>query len=223
MRTESGKTTLAKLLCGLYQPTDGTIRWNETEAASVAPADWRRRFGVVFQDFMRYELPARLNVAIGRHEAQADLESVRGAAQRADADGFLSGLVDGYETVLSRAFVGGAELSVGQWQRIALARAFFSDAPVLVLDEPTAALDPRVEQELLARVRSLPGDRTVLLISHRLLSVRFVDRILVLEDGVLIEEGGHDVLVAAGGHYADLFEIQAAAYRLAARPDEDQD
>ncbi|MEA2971606.1 MAG: ATP-binding cassette, subfamily bacterial [Actinomycetota bacterium] len=214
----SGKTTLTKLLCGLYVPTAGTIRWDDQPAADVDPEDWRRRFGVVFQDFMRYELPARLNVAIGRHQAQHDLDAVRAAARLADADGFLGGLPDGYETILSRAYAGGADLSLGQWQRLALARAFFSDAPVLVLDEPTAALDPRVEQELLVRVRALAGAKTVLLISHRLSSVRFADRIYVLHQGVLVEEGHHDELVARAGHYAELFDLQASAYRVSARP-----
>ena len=214
----SGKTTLTKLLCGLYAPTAGTIRWDDEPAADVDADDWRRRFGVVFQDFMRYELAARLNVAIGRHQAQHDLDAVRAAARLADADGFLGGLPDGYETILSRAYAGGADLSLGQWQRLALARAFFSDAPVLVLDEPTAALDPRVEQELLVRVRALAGAKTVLLISHRLSSVRFADRIYVLHQGVLVEEGHHDELVAHGGHYAELFDLQASAYRVSTRP-----
>ncbi|MEA2685462.1 MAG: ATP-binding cassette, subfamily bacterial [Actinomycetota bacterium] len=210
----SGKTTLTKLLCGLYPTTSGSIHWDDEDVKDVDQGEWRSRFGVVFQDFMRYELSAQLNVAVGRHEARGDLDRVRAAARLADADGFLTGLPEGYGTVLSRAYAGGADLSLGQWQRLALARAFFSEAPVLVLDEPTAALDPRVEQELLQRVRSFAGQRTVVLISHRLSSVRFVDTIFVLRDGVLVEQGGHDELVRQGGHYAELFEMQAAAYRI---------
>lgn len=209
----SGKTTLTKLLCGLYRPSSGTISWDDDDQASVNAAEWQRRFGVVFQDFVRYELSARLNIAVGRHEAEADLTRVRDAAGRADADGFLARLVDGYDTVLSRAYAGGADLSIGEWQRLALARAFFADAPVLILDEPTSALDPRVEQELLARVRHLAGARTVVLVSHRLSSVRFADRVFVLRDGALVEAGTHAELMARNGHYAELFNVQAAAYR----------
>jgi ATP-binding cassette subfamily B protein len=209
----SGKTTLTKVLCGLYRQTAGSILWNDEDATTVDPEAWRRRFAVVFQDFMRYEMSARLNVAVGRYEAQHDLDGIRRAARIANADQFLSGLDEGYETTLSRAYAGGADLSIGQWQRLALARAFFSDAPVLVLDEPTAALDPRVEQELLERVRALAGEKTVILISHRLSSVRFADNIFVLREGALVEQGEHHDLVRRGGYYADLFDMQASGYR----------
>jgi ABC-type multidrug transport system fused ATPase/permease subunit len=210
----SGKTTLTKLLCGLYATTRETIHWDDEDIVDVEPQKWRARFGVVFQDFMRYELSARLNIELGRHDAQPDLDAVRGAARLADADGFLGGLPAGYETVLSRAYAGGADLSLGQWQRVALARAFYSDAPILVLDEPTAALDPRVEQELLQRVRAFAGRKTVILVSHRLSSVRFADRIFVLREGVLVEQGSHDELLRERGHYADLFALQAAGYQF---------
>lgn len=217
----SGKTTFTKLLTGLYRPGPGRLLWlgSETtdDASTVAPDSWRARFGVVFQDFVHYELSARLNVAVGRHDRSDDLAAVRRAAQLADADRFLMDLPDGYATLLSRAYAGGAELSLGQWQRLALARAFFSDAPVLVLDEPTSALDPRVEQELLRRVQALRGRKTVVLISHRLSSVRFADQIFVLRHGVLEEAGTHDELMAQKGHYAELFELQAAAYRAEAK------
>jgi ATP-binding cassette subfamily B protein len=221
----SGKTSFAKLLCGLYAPTSGSVLWGGTDATEVDEHDWRARFSVVFQDFARYELSARLNVAVGRHDQADDLAGIRAAAALSDADEFLSRLEDGYETTLSRAYAGGAELSVGQWQRLALARAFFSDAPVLVLDEPTSALDPRVEQELLHQVTTMSGSRTVVLISHRLSSVRFADQIFVLRRGELIESGDHDQLITSGGHYADLFDVQAAAYRgpaLRPVPDEQE-
>ncbi|MGH9125086.1 MAG: ABC transporter ATP-binding protein [Acidimicrobiales bacterium] len=209
----SGKTTLTKVLCGLYRQTAGSILWNEEDAATVDPEAWRGRFAVVFQDFMRYQMSARLNIGVGRYEAQHDLDGIRRAARIANADQFLSSLDEGYETTLSRAYAGGADLSIGQWQRLALARAFFSDAPVLVLDEPTAALDPRVEQELLHRVRALAGEKTVILISHRLSSVRFADNIFVLREGTLVEQGEHHDLVQRGGYYADLFDMQASGYR----------
>ena len=209
----SGKTTFTKLLCGLYASTSGSVLWDGADAAGVDPQAWRNRFAVVFQDFMRYQLSARLNVAVGRQEAVDDLEGIRAAARLADADGFLSGLAGGYETLLSRAYDGGTDLSLGQWQRLALARAFFSGAPVLVLDEPTAALDPRVEQELLHRVQALAGTKTVVLVSHRLSSVRFADQILVLRHGELVERGTHTELVDLGGHYAELYGLQSAAYK----------
>jgi ATP-binding cassette subfamily B protein len=183
----------------------------------VAPDAWRRRFAVVFQDFVRYELSARINVAIGRHRARDDEQAVRAAASLADADGFLGALGGGYDTVLSRSYDDGAELSIGQWQRVALARAFFCEAPVLILDEPTSALDPRVEQNLLERVRALAGERTILLVSHRLSSVRYADRIFVLREGELVEQGTHDELMAEQGHYFDLFTLQASAYAAAGR------
>lgn len=212
-RNGSGKTTLIKLLSGLYAAPPGTMFWNGQDATGIDPEDWRRRFGVVFQDFMRYELAARVNVGVGHHETEDDLEAIRQAARLADADGFLSRLVGGYETILSRAYSGGNELSIGQWQRVALARAFFSPSPVLILDEPTSALDPRVENDLLGRVRDLAGDKTVVIATHRLSSIQFVDRVLVLREGVLVEEGRHEDLMQLDGDYADLFSVQADAYR----------
>lgn len=208
----SGKTTMAKLIGGLYEPTAGTIRWNGGDRATYDSEAVRRTVALVFQDFGRYELTARDNIAFGDIARLDDSSGVLEAARRSGADEFLSELPDGYSTLLSRSFEHGVELSGGQWQRVAIARAFFRDAPILVLDEPTAALDPLAEQELFERLRSLAAGRTVVLISHRFSTVRSADRILVLDAGRLIEQGTHEDLMALGGHYAEMFSVQAAPY-----------
>jgi ATP-binding cassette, subfamily B, bacterial len=167
---------------------------------------------VIFQDFVRFRLRARDNVGLGRVDAIDDLDDIREAARHANADEFLSALPNGYETVLGPEFEGGSDLSIGQWQRVALARAFFRQAPFVILDEPTAALDPRAEHDLFERIRGLLAGRTVLLISHRFSSVRNADRIYVLQSGRVTEAGTHDELMGVEGHYAELFRLQAAAY-----------
>jgi ATP-binding cassette, subfamily B, bacterial len=216
----SGKTTLAKLLAGLYRPDRGDIRWDGLDIAGVDPDELRRSVAVIFQDFQRYHLPARDNIGLGRHEAIGDLPAIRDAARHADADGFIAGLRDGYETMLGPEFFGGTDLSLGQWQRIALARAFFRDAPFVILDEPTAALDARAEHDLFQRIRALLAGRTVLLISHRFSSVRSADRIYVLDEGRVVEAGTHEQLMDRRGLYAELFTLQARAYLEAAQPDQ---
>jgi ATP-binding cassette subfamily B protein len=208
----SGKTTLAKLLAGLYHPAEGTIRWDDTDVSTVDPDGMRERIAVIFQDFERFHLSAAENIGLGRIEAMDDRDAIEAAGRQAGADEFLKLLPDGYDTVLGPQFVGGTDLSVGQWQRMALARAFFREAPFVVLDEPTAALDPRAERELFERIRGLLAGRTVLLISHRFSSVRSADRIYVLDHGEIVEAGDHAALMELDGTYAELFTLQAASY-----------
>jgi ATP-binding cassette subfamily B protein len=208
----SGKTTLAKMLAGLYRPQSGRILWDDTDLADVDHEELRRSVAVIFQDFEKYLLPARENVGLGRNERIDDVDGILAAARRADADDFLSTLPEGYETMLGREFAGGYDLSVGQWQRVALARAFFRDAPFVILDEPTAALDARAESRLFERMRELLSGRSVVLISHRFSSVRSADRIYVLHEGRVVEEGSHADLMHSGGLYAELFGLQARAY-----------
>jgi ATP-binding cassette subfamily B protein len=208
----SGKTTLAKLLCGLYRPTAGTIRYGDRDGAEFAAGEIGEQVAVLFQDFERYLLPAADNVAVGRWQRAGDRASIIAAAVSAGADRFLSALPDGYASLLGPQFAGGTDLSGGQWQRVALARAFFRDAPFVILDEPTATLDARAEHELFERVRELLAGRTVLLISHRFSTVRSADRIYVMAGGRLVECGSHDELMALGGQYAELFNLQAAGY-----------
>jgi ATP-binding cassette, subfamily B, bacterial len=208
----SGKTTLAKLLAGLYRPQSGSIAWDGVDIAGVDPDEVHRRVAVIFQDFVRYSLPAGDNIGLGRADALDDLAGIEAAARFAGVHEVLAGLPDGYRTLLGPEFEGGTDLSVGQWQRVALARAYFRNAPFVILDEPTAALDPKAEHELFVRIRELLAGRTVLLISHRFSSVREADRIYVLDGGRVIEHGTHAALLDTGGVYAELFTLQAAAY-----------
>jgi ATP-binding cassette subfamily B protein len=209
----SGKTTLAKLLCSLYEPGKGTIRWDGVDTAGCDPAAVRANIAIVFQDFVRYpSLTAAENIGIGLPARMGDRAAIVEAATSAGAHLAIEALPKGYDTVLSRQF-GGVDLSTGQWQRVALARAFLRDAPLVVLDEPTAALDPRAERDLFETVAALYRSRAAVLISHRLSSVRFADRICVLAGGRITETGTHEELVALGGAYAELFELQARAYR----------
>lgn len=208
----SGKTTMAKLLAGLYDPDEGQILWDDLGADRSNKDGRREATTVIFQDFVKYLMPAADNIAAGRPEWAGHLDRVVDAARRAGADGFISRLPDGYGTMLGKEFQGGHDLSVGQWQRLALGRAFFRDAPFVILDEPTAALDPRAEDELFSHIRSLLVGRSVLLISHRFSSVRNADRIYVLDGGRIREQGSHDALMSQNGLYAELFTLQASSY-----------
>ena len=207
----SGKTTLAKLLAGLYDPSHGSVQWNGVPLVDLDRNAVRDNVGIIFQNFARYTLSAYDNIAVGRHERD-DPAALRDAAERASADGFLAALTDGYDTLLGTEYSFGTELSIGQWQRVALARAFYRDAPLLILDEPTAALDPRTEAEFFDRIRQLYRDRTVLLISHRFSTVRNADHIYVLDHGQVAEHGSHDELMRQQGLYAELFSLQAAGF-----------
>jgi ATP-binding cassette subfamily B protein len=206
----SGKTTLTKILAGLYRPDDGDLRHGGHPVTD--PALLRGLSAVVFQDFVRYRLTALDNIAFGRPELPADRQWATAVAGQVDAHDMLQRLPKGYDTPLSREFTDGADLSGGQWQRLALARAFYRNAPFVILDEPTAALDPQAEAELFAHIRQLFVGRTVLLVSHRFSTVRGADRIYVLDAGRVIEHGSHDALMAFDGDYARLFRLQADAY-----------
>jgi ATP-binding cassette subfamily B protein len=209
----SGKTTLAKLLAGLYLPSAGRVCWDGRDTRDMDRRSLLDCSAVVFQDFIRYALSAGDNIALGRHERAADTAGIMRAAGQAGADEDISSLPDGYETLLGPAFIDGTDLSTGQWQRLALARTFFRDAPLVILDEPTAALDAKAEHELFARIGELFADRSVLLISHRFSTVRSADRIYVLREGRVVESGTHSELVALGGTYAELFTLQASPYQ----------
>ncbi|MEK8174663.1 ATP-binding cassette domain-containing protein [Streptomyces sp. M19] len=211
----AGKTTLIKLLAGLYAPTAGRVTVDGTDLASLDAEAWRRRLGVVFQDFNRYPLSLADNVALGAPEHRADLDGVAQALHRADAATLADGLPAKEATWLSGEFHGGVDLSGGQWQRLAIARALFATAhgrDILVLDEPTAHLDVESEAEFHQRVTAAAEDATVVLISHRLSTVRRADRIVRIADGRVVEEGSHDALMAADGGYARLFRLQAARF-----------
>ncbi len=209
----SGKTTIVKLLARLYDPTEGRILLDGRDLRDYDPEALRTRIGVIFQDFVRFDLTAAENIAVGRIEAQDDEGRIAGAATRALADGVVGRLPAGYSQRLGRRFEDGVDLSGGEWQKLAIARAYMREAKILVLDEPTAALDARAEAEVFARLRALAVGRTALLISHRFSSVRRADRIVVLDGGRVREAGTHDELVRNSGRYAELFELQAAAYR----------
>jgi ATP-binding cassette subfamily B protein len=208
-----GKTTLVKLLVRLYDPTAGRILLDGVDLREYRVEDLHREIGVVFQDFMRYDLSARQNIAVGRMERNARDDEIELAARKSLADVVISRLPFGFEQLLGRRFDGGVDLSGGEWQKIAIARAYMRDAQVMILDEPTAALDARAEFEVFQRFKELSDDRTAVLISHRFSSVRMADRILVLDDGRIEASGTHAELMAQGGRYAELFELQAAGYR----------
>jgi ATP-binding cassette, subfamily B, bacterial len=209
----AGKTTLVKLLARLYDPDEGHILLDGRDLRDYDLDDLRANIGVIFQDFVRYHLTAGENIAVGQVDAMRDTARIREAARRSMADEVIESLPQGYDQLIGRRFKTGVDLSGGQWQKIAIARAYMRDAQVMILDEPTAALDARAEFEVFQRFKELSEGRTAVLISHRFSSVRMADRILVLAEGRLEDSGTHEELMARGGRYAELFELQAAGYR----------
>jgi ATP-binding cassette, subfamily B, bacterial len=208
-----GKTTVVKLITRLYDPTEGEILLDGVDLRDYDLVDLHSEIGVIFQDFMRYEMTARENITVGRVEVPHTLEEIEFAAEKSLASTVVAKLKGGYDQMLGRRFEGGVDLSGGEWQKLALARAYLRDAQLLILDEPTASLDARSELEVFERFAELTYDKMALLISHRFSTVRMADRIVVLEGGRLVEEGSHAQLMALGARYAAMFEMQAASYR----------
>jgi ATP-binding cassette subfamily B protein len=208
----AGKTSIVKLLGRLYDPSEGRILIDGVDLRDYDPREIRRQFGTMFQDYVTYQLTAKENIGIGSVEDMDDLAAVIAAAERGGADSLITGLPEGYDTVLGKWFDAGNQLSGGEWQRVALSRAFMKDAQILILDEPTSALDAEAEHDLFTRIRELARGKMAIFISHRFSTTRQADRILVLEDGRLIEQGTHRELMQRRGIYADLFNLQAASY-----------
>ena len=208
-----GKTTIVKLMTRLYDPLEGQILLDGIDLREYSLEDLYREIGVIFQDFMRYEMTARENIAVGQIETLACLEPLQEAARKSMAAPVIERLHFRYEQVLGRRFEGGVDLSGGEWQKVALARAYLRNAQILILDEPTAALDARSEFEVFRRFSELTTGKTALFISHRFSTVRMADRVVVLENGKITEDGSHEELANLGGRYAEMFELQAIHYR----------
>jgi len=208
-----GKTTIVKLITRLYDPTEGRILLDGVDLREYDIDDLHAEIGVIFQDFMRYDMTARENIAIGCIDVDHTAEDIEYAAEKSLANGVVAKLPEGYNQMLGRRFDDGVDLSGGEWQKLALARAYLRDAQLLILDEPTASLDARSELEVFERFAELTSGKMALLISHRFSTVRMADRIVVLESGRLVEEGSHHQLMALAGRYASMFEMQAANYR----------
>ena len=209
----AGKTTLIKLLTRLYDPTDGQVLLDGVDLRDYDLTSLHQRFGVIFQDFVRYQFTVRENIGFGQVDALDDLARIKDAADRGGASPIIENMPQGYDTMLGRRWEKGQELSGGQWQKIALARAFMRKAEVLVLDEPTSALDAEAEYEVFRRFGELMEGRIAVLISHRFSTVRMADRIVVLSAGKILELGSHAELIQLDGAYARLFNLQAEGYR----------
>jgi ATP-binding cassette subfamily B protein len=208
-----GKTTIVKLLTRLYDPTDGQILLDGVDLREYDIEGLYRAIGAVYQDFVRYEMSVAENIGMGRIDDWQDAAKMEQAAHKSRADSVIEKLPEGYKQMLGRRFEGGVDLSGGEWQRIALARAYMRDAQILVLDEPTAALDAKSEHEVFQRFADLTEGKLALFISHRFSTVRMADRIIVLEEGRIAEEGDHDCLMEMRRRYFGMFELQAANYR----------
>ena len=209
----AGKTTLIKLLLRFYEPTQGEILLDGININRFDKEQYQEFFGVIFQDFVRYELTVKENIAVGNIDELLNMDAIREAAALSLADEVVEDLPGGYDQQLGKRFFRGVDLSGGQWQKIALARAYMKDAQVMILDEPTSALDARAEYEAFQRFINLTKGRTSIIISHRFSTVRMADRILVLQDGRILELGTHEQLLANKKLYAELFSLQAEGYQ----------
>jgi ATP-binding cassette subfamily B protein len=209
----AGKTTLVKLLARLYDPTEGRILLDGHDLREYDLGDLRKEIGIIFQDFVHYHMSAADNIAVGRIDAREDTIRIEQAAERSLANAVIDKLPNKYEQILGKRFATGVDLSFGEWQKVALARAYMRDAQLLILDEPTASLDARAEHEVFQRFSDLTKGKTAVLISHRFSTVRMADRIIVLDNGEILESGTHEELLRKNGHYAELFNLQAKGYR----------
>jgi ATP-binding cassette subfamily B protein len=210
----AGKTTLIKLLTRLYDPTEGQILLDGVDLRTYDAEAWQHAIGVIFQDFVRYQMTVGENIGLGQVEAMGDMARIQRAAEKGGAAPMVAEMPQGYDTMLGKWFMRGNELSGGEWQKIAISRAFMRDAELLILDEPTAALDANQEYQIFQRFRALTADKMAVLISHRFSTVRMADRIAVISDGTISELGSHEELMQIeGGLYQHLFNIQAQGYR----------